>query len=129
MRLRKQKTNATPRVPSGMIAHTEKGYFYVKGEKRFRFISDRARDSWKLRVVPTTESIMADCKIVGMVGFRDGSLIRDISNNKLYLIIDNRKCLVTDPDYFRDLGFTERDIVMVSKKEADFQKEGEQLNA
>lgn len=112
-----------------MIAQTEKGDFYVKGEKRFRFISDRARDSWKLHVVPTTEVAMTNCKIVGIVGFRDGSLIRDISTSKTYLIVDNKKCLVIDPDDLTALGFRKEDAILVSKKEADFQKEGEPLNA
>lgn len=128
MKLRRQRSNLAPRVPSGMIAQTEKGYFYVKGEKRFRFISDRARDSWKLHTVPTTETAMQDCKIVGIVGFRDGTLIRDISTSKFYLIVDNKKCLIADPDYLRGLGLRKEDSILVSKKEADFQKEGEMLN-
>jgi hypothetical protein len=112
-----------------MIAHTEKGYFYVKGEKRFRFVSDRARESWNLRVVKTTESAMNDCKTVGIIGFRDGTLIRDISSGKIYLITDNKKRLVVDPDDLKSLGFKKNDIVLVSKREADYQKEGEHLNA
>ena len=119
----------TPRVPSGMIAKTEKGYFYVKGEKRFRFISDRARDSWNLRIVLTSELAMTNIKVVGIVGFRDGTLIRDISNGKIYLIVDNKRSLITDPDDLKLLGFKKQDIILVSKKEADFQKEGESLNA
>jgi hypothetical protein len=112
-----------------MIAKTEKGYFYVKGEKRFRFISDRARDSWNLRIVPTSELAMTNIKVVGIVGFRDGTLIRDISNGKIYLIVDNKRSLITDPDDLKSLGFKKQDIILVSKKEADFQKEGEELNA
>jgi hypothetical protein len=111
-----------------MIAHTEKGYFYVKGDKRFKFISDRARASWNLREVKTTESAMSDVKLAGIIGFRDGSLIRDISTNKIYLIVDNKKQLVTDPDDLWALGFKKHDILLVSKREADFQKEGGQLN-
>jgi len=127
--LKRLRINYNPRVPSGMIAKTEKGCFYVKGEKRFRFISDRARDSWKLRIVETSELAMNNIKIVGIVGFRDGTLIRDISNGKIYLIVDNKKSLITDPDDLKVLGFKKHDIILVSKKEADFQKEGEPLNA
>ena len=127
--LKRQRNNLTPRVPSGMIAHTEKGYFYVKGEKRFRFISDRARDSWSLREVKTSEKAMADIKIVGFVGFRDGSLVRDISSGKIYLIIDNKRSLVTDPDDLKAVGFRKDEIILISKREADSQKEGEPLNA
>lgn len=126
--LRKQKTNYNPRVPSGMIAHTEKGYFYVKGDKRFKFISDRARLSWNLREVNTTESAMSDVKLAGIIGFRDGSLIRDISTNRIYLIVDNKKQLIVDPDDLLALGFKKHDILLVSKREADFQKEGGHLN-
>jgi len=125
----RRQTNFNPRVPSGMIAHTNKGYFYVKGDKRFRFISDRARESWNLRVIETTESAMTACKVVGVVGFRDGSLIRDISTNRVYLVVDNKRSLVVDPDDLKALGFKQHDIVLVSKKEADYQKEGEHLNA
>lgn len=127
--LRKRRINYNPRVPSGMIAQTEKGYFYVKGEKRFKFISDRARDSWELRNVETSELAMSHCKVVGIVGFRDGTLIKDISNGKIYLIVDNKKKQVVDPDDLKVLGFAKKDIITVSKKEADFQKEGEALNA
>lgn len=126
--LKKQKTNSNPRVPSGMIAHTEKGYFYIKGDKRFKFISDRARVSWKLREITTTESAMSDVKLSGIIGFRDGSLIRDVSNCKTYLIADNKKMLVVDPDDLYALGFKKHEIVLVSKREADFQKEGGHLN-
>jgi len=127
--LRRQRINYNPRVPSGMIAKTEKGYFYVKGEKRFKFISDRARDSWRLRVVETSELAMSYSKIVGIVGFRDGTLIKDISNGKIYLIVDNKRKQIVDPDDLKVLGFAKKDIITVSKKEADFQKEGEALNA
>ena len=126
--LRKQRINYSPRVPSGMIAKTEKGFFYVKGEKRFKFISDRAMRSWNLRIVETTEVAMSHTKIVGIVGFRDGTLIRDISTSKIYLIIDNKRCLITDPDYLKSLGYKKHDILLVSKKEAGFQKEGEPLD-
>jgi hypothetical protein len=125
---RKKRTNYNPRVPSGMIAKTEKGYFYVKGLKRFRFISDRARDSWGLRIIETTELSMAKCQIAGIVGFRDGTLIKDVSNGKIYLIVDNKRSHLVDPDDFDALGFTKKDILRVSKKEAEFQKEGEQLS-
>jgi len=126
--LKRQRINSNPRVPSGMIAHTEKGYFYIKGDKRFKFISDRARISWNLREVTTTESAMSDVKLSGIIGFRDGSLIRDVSTSKIYLIVDNKKMLVADPDVISDLGFKKHDIVLVSKREADFQKEGGHLN-
>jgi hypothetical protein len=126
--LKRRRINPKPTVPSGMIAHTERGYFYVKGDKRFKFLSDRARKSWCLHEVETVESALSTVKVAGIVGFRDGTLIRDISNGKIYLIVDNKKKLVTDPDYLFALGLKRRDAIWVSKKEAGFQKDGEDLN-
>jgi hypothetical protein len=111
-----------------MIAHTEKGHFYIKGDKRFKFISDRARLSWNLHEVNTTESAMSDVKLAGIVGFRDGSLIKDISTNKLYLMVDNKKMLIVDPDDLIALGFKKHNAILVSKREADFQKDGGNLS-
>lgn len=122
--LKRQRTNYNPRVPSGMVAKTEKGYFYVKGDKRFRFISDRARESWNLKIVETTELAMTDCKVSGMIGFRDGTMIRDISTGLIYLITNNKRSLIVDPDDIKALGFRRDEIILVSRKEASLQQEG-----
>jgi len=128
MLLRRRKQTNNPRVPSGLIAKTEKGYFLVKGLKRFKFVSDRARDSWSIKIVETSEHSLIDIKISGIVGFRDGTLIRDISNHKLYLISDNKKRHVIDPDVLKSLNFTKNNIVLVSHKEATTHQDGESLN-
>lgn len=127
MLLRRRKTN-NPTVPGGLIARTEKGYFLVKGSKRFRFVSDRARLSWNLRVVDTNELAMKDVKISGIIGFRDGTLIRDISNHKIYLISDYKKRHVINPDIIKNLGFRNDDILLVSAKETAVHQDGEILN-
>lgn len=127
MLLQRRKTTS-PTVPGGLIAHTEKGYFLVKGTKRFKFVSDRARKSWALRIVETDELAMQSVKVAGVVGFRDGTLIRDISSHKIYLISDYKKRLVTSPDVLSELGFKKSDAVLVSAKEAAMHQDGENLN-
>jgi len=124
MLLRRKVRRSNTRVPGGLIAQTEKGYFLVKGSKRFRFVSDRARESWNLKIIYTTEYAMKDIKISGIVGFRDGTLIRDISTHKIYLISDYKKMHVTDPDIFKNLGFVYKDVLLVSSKEASMHKDG-----
>ena len=126
--LRRKRISLNPKVPGGLIAHTEKGDYLVKGGKRFRFVSDRARDSWRLKIVNTNELALLDIKLSGVVGFRDGTLIRDISNNKIYLISDYKKMQIVSPDTLRELGFKTKDIVMVSMKEASIHRDGGQLN-
>ena len=126
LRRRTQVTKNT-RVPGGLIASTEKGDFLVKGSKRFKFVSSRARDSWNLKSVKTTEFAMSGYKIAGVVGFRDGTLIRDISNHKIYLISDYKKCHVVSPDFFKSLGYSMKDVLLVSSKELVVHQEGEPL--
>ena len=128
MLLQRRKKSNLP-VPGGLIARTERGDFLVKGGKRFKFVSERARDSWRLKTIQTSESIMKDIKISGVIGFRDGTLIRDISSFKIYLISEYKKCHVTSPDVLRELGFKTKDIVLVSAKEASVHQNGESLNA
>ena len=67
---------------------------------------------------------MRDIKISGIVGFRDGTLIRDISTHKIYLISDYKRMHVADPDVFKNLGFTHKDVILVSSREALLHKDG-----
>jgi hypothetical protein len=126
LRRRKQISNST--VPGGLIARTEKGDFLVKGDKRFKFISNRARDSWKLKIIKTNELAMQNIKIAGVIGFRDGTLIRDISSHKIYLISDYKKRHVVAPEFFKNLGYSMNDVILVSSKEAGVHQEGVVLN-
>ena len=126
LRRRPQVINNT-RVPGGLIASTEKGDYLVKGDKRFKFVSSRARDSWNLKTVKTTEFAMSSYKIAGVVGFRDGTLIRDISTHKIYLISDYKKHHVVSPDFFKSLGYSMKDVLLVSSKELVVHQEGEPL--
>ena len=126
LRRRTQVSNNT-RVPGGLIASTEKGDYLVKGNKRFKFVSSRARDSWNLKTIKTTEFAMSDCKISGIVGFRDGTLIRDISTHKIYLISDYKKRHVVSPDFFKSLGYSMKDVLLVPSRELVAHQEGEPL--
>jgi len=120
----KQTKNYTPIVPSGLIAHTEKGYFYIKGKKRFRFVSERAMISWDLPVVQTIEATLLDVQISGMMGFRDGTLVKDISDSKIYLISDSKRRHVMDPDV---LEWINKEVISIGQKELFVHTEGEKL--
>jgi len=113
-----------PTVPSGLIAHTEKGYFYIKGLKKFKFISERAMLSWNLAVIPTSDDKLSGFKLYGTLGFRDGTLIKDISDGKIYLVSDSKRRHVTDPDV---LEWLNTDIVKASQKEVLIHEEGDKL--
>lgn len=111
-------------VPSGLIAETENGFFYIKENKRFKFVSEKAKDSWNLKVVNVKESTIAGIKISGLIGFRDGTIIKDFGSRKIYLISNNKKMQITNPDTLKSLGYSKQEIVHVSTKEASVHQDG-----
>jgi len=115
----------TPNVPSGLIAYTEKGYFYIKGNKRFKFVSERAMSSWSLPIVKTKEEKLAGVTIMGTLGLRDGSIAKDISDGKIYLISDNKRRHITNPDV---LIWLDSSIIDVSQKDILAHEEGDPLD-
>jgi len=115
----------TPLVPSGLIAHTEKGYFYIKGKKRFKFTSEIAMSTWNLPVIKTTENKLAGIVQMGTLGLRDGTIARDISDSKIYLISDNKKRHIVNPDV---LIWLNSSIIDVSQKDILVHEDGEPLD-
>ena len=124
--LKKKKTakEYTPTVPSGLIAHTDKGYFYIKGAKKFKFVSDRAMLSWNLPVIKTSESKISNLSTSGLLGFRDGTLVKNIADGKIYLISDSKRRHITDPDV---LEWLDAVIIKAGEKEISIHPEGDKL--
>jgi hypothetical protein len=120
-----QSKSFTPKVPSGLIAHTEKGYYYIKGSKRFKFVSERAMETWSIPVIETKESMLAGIQVMGTIGLRDGTLVKDISDGKIYLISDNKRRHITNPDV---LIWINSSIIDVSQKDISVHIEGDPLN-
>ena len=121
---RTAKKRYNPKVPSGLIAHTETGYFYIKGSSKFNFISERAMTSWNLPIIETNDSMISNLKRAGILGFRDGTLVKDISDGKIYLISDSKRRHVIDPDVLEWLNV---DIVQIGQKELFVHSEGAKL--
>lgn len=115
-----------PLVPSGLIAKTDKGYFYIKGVKKFKFVSDRAMLSWNLPIISTTDDKLAKLSLAGTLGFRDGTLIKDISDGKIYLISDSKRRHIVEPDV---LEWLNTDIVEAGQKEVLVHIEGDTLGS
>lgn len=113
-----------PVVPSGLIANTEKGYFYIKGNKKFKFISERAMNSWGLPVIKTKDEMLSKFVVSGTLGFRDGTLIKDISDGRIYLVSDSKRRHVIDPDVLEWLNV---EIIVAGQKEVFIHEEGESL--
>lgn len=111
--------------PNGIAVKIDGVYWYIKGDTRLRIISERALRTWGLHVSDGTNASAAAFREAGTLGFRDGSLIKDISDGKIYLIASSKKRHITDPDVLEILGYP---VVEVSRAEAAIHPNGEDLN-
>jgi hypothetical protein len=113
--------------PSGLAVKTESATYWVKDGKRFKLISERAEKSWSFPTVLATESSVASMKIVGKLGFRDGTLIKNIADGKIYLVSQNKRRHIIDPDSFNRYGLDRSLVIEVSDMEANMHDLGENL--
>jgi hypothetical protein len=113
--------------PSGIAVKTDKGIYWIKDGKRFKLISDRAAKSWMFTTVEATESALSGMKLAGKLGFRDGTLIKNIADGKLYLISQNKKRHIVDPDTFDKYGLDRSKVIEVSAFESSMHELGEEL--
>lgn len=116
--------------PPGTFVETESGYFYIVSPvKRYRLLSRRVLDSWSpARVVKTTEAAVSKYKISSKLKFRNGSLIHNVADGKIYLIVQGKRCHITSPDVLEMLGATSKDVMHVSEDEIRLHEAGEALN-
>ena len=123
--------------PSGTFIRTEKGYFYiVNSSKRYRITSTRVLSSWSpQRVVDTTEAAVGKFKIAAKMKFRNGSLIWNIADGKIYLIENGKRRWLKNPEWFYRLGLNPSDlkwnmqrVQQVSADEIAIHELGEDLN-
>lgn len=134
MRLRRRTRTDLPTkpvvYPVGSFIETEAGYFYISGQsKRFRFLSKRVIDSWHPhRIIRTTEAAVKNYRIAAKMGFRNGSLIHNIADGKIYLVEGSKKRHITSPDVLERLGASRTDVVSVSLAEINLHETGEELN-
>lgn len=123
-----QKQISNPVIlPSGLAVKTDKAVYWVKDSKRYKLISDRAAKSWSFTTVKATEQAVSGMKLVGKLGFRDGTLIKNIADGKIYLISQNKKRHIVDPDSFDRYGLDRKTIIEVSEIEANAHNLGENL--
>jgi len=60
--------------------------------------------------------------------FINGTVIKDISNGKIYLVVNSKKQHITSPDVFTKFGIDIDSILLVSHKEAELHKDGEPIS-
>ena len=113
--------------PSGIAVKTDKDTYWIKDGKRYRLISDRAAKSWSFTTVDATEAALTGFKVVGKLGFRDGSLIKNIADGRIYLVSQNKLRHIVDPDSFNRYGLNRSNVVEVSEAEVSAHDLGENI--
>lgn len=130
MRKKKQQQKIVTKptlFPSGIAVKTDTATYWIKDGKRFKVISNRATLSWNFPTVNATEQALSGMKIAGKLGFRDGTLIKNISDGKMYLISQNKRRHIVDPDTFDLYGLDRSNIIEVSEIETNMHDIGEDL--
>jgi hypothetical protein len=113
--------------PSGIAVKTDKDTYWIKDGKRYRLISDRAAKSWSFTTVNATETALTGFKVVGKLGFRDGALIKNIADGKIYLVSQNKLRHIVDPDSFTKYGLDRSKVIEVSEAEVSAHDLGENI--
>jgi hypothetical protein len=113
--------------PSGIAVKTDKDTYWIKDGKRYRLISDRAAQSWCFTTVLATEAALSGTKLVGKLGFRDGTLIKNVADGKMYLVSQNKLRHIVDPDSFNRYGLDRSKMIEVSEKEISAHDLGESI--
>ncbi len=113
--------------PSGIAVKTDKATYWIKDGKRYKLISDRAAKSWSFTTVNATEAALSGIQLIGKLGFRDGALIKNIADGKIYLISQSKRRHVVDPDSFNKFGLDRSKIIEVSEDETNMHDLGDNL--
>lgn len=118
-------TNKTD-YPSGTVIRTPLGVFYIKNNYRLRVPSSTVLKTWSFpHIIEATENAVGHYKILGKLGFREGTIIQNIADGKMYLISNNKRCHITDPAFFTEKGFDRNRVVVASNADTELHKDGE----
>lgn len=117
--------------PVNSFVESEKGYFYIAAPgKRYRFTTKRALDSYApQRVIKTSEAALKNYRVVKKMKFRNGSLIHNIADGKVYYISEGKRRHLVSPEAFDRVGAerSRRYVVSVSIDEINLHPEGEPI--
>jgi hypothetical protein len=75
----------------------------------------------------SSEAAVSKYRIGSKLKFRNGSLIHNLGDGKIYLIVDGERRHVTNPDVLETIGATWKSVVRVSVDEVNLHPEGEPL--
>lgn len=112
--------------PDGVCVVTESGRYYIKNGRKYRIKSNAVFKSWSFPlVVPSSEVAISKYKpSLRPLGFRDGTVIRDIFNLELFIIAGGSRVKITSPESAERLGLDTEKVPYASHEDVVFHKEG-----
>jgi hypothetical protein len=117
--------NEPVEYPTGICVKTEKGAYRIHTDgKRYRIPTQAILESWNFPlIVDASEASLAKYPVgVSKVGFRDGSLLNNIADGRMYLVSGGKLRHVVDPAVLDRLGNPEARVV--SDAEIQLMKQG-----
>lgn len=129
---KKKPQNSDPleldHIPDGTAIEAKGIYFFVKGGLKYRIPSSAILLSQNyprvLKVTARTANKIKNSS--SKIGFREGTLVKDFSDNKYYLISGNKRRHITSPEVLSQLGGTP--AILVSHQDILLHEEGEALD-
>jgi hypothetical protein len=114
--------------PYGVFVVTEAGFYLIRDKCRLKVKSLRVMASWSSSQLISSEDAVKHLPVLGTIGFRDGSLVRNFADGKVYLISKNLKRHIVSPDVFQKFGFNKDLIIDASEDEVNIHEDGEVLS-
>lgn len=129
MKRKRREVADTTYFPSGSFVTTPKGEYLIQDNTRLRVPSKGIRESWNFpRSIVTKEENLNKYPILGVLGYRAGTVIYSLVDGLYYLIEKNKKRQITDTKWFDYFGISMLDAVVASAEEIKLHKTGEVLN-
>lgn len=115
--------------PSGVCVKTESGYWYINGKYKHPLTHPRVLDTWSFPlIVDSTDAALVKFIKAKPLGFRDGTIIRTVSNGHMYLISQRKRRRITSPEALRILGHGPFDGLLVSDADLTLHEEGDVIS-
>lgn len=125
---KKRPTILRTDFPQGAVVHTESGYYFINGQTIKPLPNKRVLESWSFPLIIESQDLaLISYKKASPLGYRDGTLIRDISGGAVYLISRQHRRKIVDPDAMVMLGKKVSDAIWASHSEVMLHEEGNDL--
>lgn len=115
-------------LPDGLFYRNllDRSIFYKKDGVLFS-VSEIVFGTWNTRALPTSQRNLDHYRRAGKLGFRDGTLIKNFVDGRIYLISNSRRRLVTSPNVLAQLG-GEGAVMSVADEYIKMHLEGEPIS-